>query len=493
MSDYVEHPSDMRDLLKAGDVEILADKLVSRRTFLKLAGVAGAGIALAGGLGGLLAACGEGEATTTSAAATTTTAAATTTTAAVTTTTGAATTTTAATATGLNQWWAADEFAGKGIAWKHGLNTAVTGPAASIGTSQTDGMKVAIKMIQDAGGPTFELAISDHKGGDSQASLNGVRRLIEQEQIKSLTSTWANTTEVLAPLIKDNSILTLWSGGAQDTGVNIPWLYQTMAIYGSGGLGGLQYLKDKVVPNAMKLSIIQTTDAGTKEAKTTLPEGWTQKIAPGGEVVTNEFIDPGTTDVSATISRVKAAGPDVIFMGSYGNTEGFLIKGLRLAGVKAPIVVVDFGVDIVPQTAGEFLDQDIYYACDAFEVNNPNPLTQVYVEGYRAMFNRDPEYFGANIFESALILWTCIRRVLETGATDITPEALVNALTSPSPTHWSVYGGTATEPGTITFADNHSCVKPLGLYKIKYELGGGVGPKLAILTSDSTEYTLVEA
>jgi len=68
-------------------------RVVSRREFLKVAGIAGAGVTLAGGLGGLLAACGEAEETTTTAGATTTTGAATTTTAGATTTTAGATTT----------------------------------------------------------------------------------------------------------------------------------------------------------------------------------------------------------------------------------------------------------------------------------------------------------------------------------------------------------------------------------------------------------------
>lgn len=49
------------------------NKEVSRREFLKLAGIAGATVGAAGGLGGLLAACGDGEATTTTAAPTTAT------------------------------------------------------------------------------------------------------------------------------------------------------------------------------------------------------------------------------------------------------------------------------------------------------------------------------------------------------------------------------------------------------------------------------------
>ena len=58
--------------------EEMFEKTVSRRAFLKIAGVAGASIGVAGGLGGVLAACGgtDKSTTTTAAAATTTTGAA---------------------------------------------------------------------------------------------------------------------------------------------------------------------------------------------------------------------------------------------------------------------------------------------------------------------------------------------------------------------------------------------------------------------------------
>jgi branched-chain amino acid transport system substrate-binding protein len=58
-----------------GSTSIPDAKALSRRDFLRIAGVSGAAIGLAGGLGGVLAACGQEETTTTGAAATTTTAA----------------------------------------------------------------------------------------------------------------------------------------------------------------------------------------------------------------------------------------------------------------------------------------------------------------------------------------------------------------------------------------------------------------------------------
>ncbi len=90
-------------------------RAVSRREFLKIAGAAGAAVGLGAGLGGLLAGCGEEEATTTTAGATTTTAAATTTTAGATTTT------------------AGEPAAGREI--KIGFVAPLTGPLASFGVA----------------------------------------------------------------------------------------------------------------------------------------------------------------------------------------------------------------------------------------------------------------------------------------------------------------------------------------------------------------------
>jgi branched-chain amino acid transport system substrate-binding protein len=95
----------------------LTKKTVSRRSFLKMAGVAGAAVGASAGLGGLLAACGgTEESTTTTAGATTTTA-------------GAATTTTAAAGTTTS----ASTSAEMGAEIKLGFVTPLTGPLASFG------------------------------------------------------------------------------------------------------------------------------------------------------------------------------------------------------------------------------------------------------------------------------------------------------------------------------------------------------------------------
>jgi branched-chain amino acid transport system substrate-binding protein len=98
----------------------MPDNTYSRREFLKRAGVAGAALGAAGGLGGLIAACGGTESTTTTAAAATTTTAA-----------AGSTTTTAAGETTTSVSTAAE--AGRAI--KVGFVSPITGKLATFGTA----------------------------------------------------------------------------------------------------------------------------------------------------------------------------------------------------------------------------------------------------------------------------------------------------------------------------------------------------------------------
>jgi ABC-type branched-subunit amino acid transport system substrate-binding protein len=239
----------------------------------------------------------------------------------------------------------------------------------------------------------------------------------------------------------------------------------------------------KTYPNAKKLALIGASDAGTDAVDKVAPQVWPQ-VASGGTIVASEKVDPGTTNFQAIAARVKAANPDVIWTSVYGQTQGFCIKSVRLAGITAPMMHIDFDVTAVPQTAGTTLDQDNFYANDAYVPGNPNPFNKIFAQQHKAMFNAAPEYFSANTYESMMVLWTCIRRVLASGTTNITGDALQKAMLDPSPDHYSVYGGSADKPGTMTFQANHTVNKPMGVFKITQQ---GVGEQLATIYGDSTK------
>jgi len=155
-------------------------KSVSRREFLKIAGIAGATVGVGAGLGGLISACGGGTTTTTA-------------TAGVTTTAGGSTTTAAASTTTVS---AAPE-AGREI--KLGLVTAKTGPLALFG--QADDWWVGFAMAAQGDGFVC---------GDGKLHKFAVSVVDTQSDSN-------RAAQVAGDLVSNGKVDMLLSGGGPDT------------------------------------------------------------------------------------------------------------------------------------------------------------------------------------------------------------------------------------------------------------------------------------
>ncbi len=153
---------------------------ISRREFLKLAGVAGAAIGLGGGFAGFVAACGSDTTTTTAAGATTTTAAGPTTTVA----TGADTT-----------------------PWIVGAVADVTGPLATIGVDLKDGFDLEIEKLNAAGGVKGHpiQVIWEDSAADPQKSTAAFTKLTSEDKVPFLTGPAASTTDAQAMVVAERA------------------------------------------------------------------------------------------------------------------------------------------------------------------------------------------------------------------------------------------------------------------------------------------------
>ncbi len=161
----------------------MEDKRVSRRDFLKIAGATGATIGLGAGLGGVLAACGGTEETTTSV-----TAQATTTTAAATSTTAAPETTTSV---------SAGPEAGREI--KLGLVSPSTGPLALFAKADDWWVDFAMKAIPDG-----------IIGGDGKKHMISIKRADSQSDTN-------RASQVAGDLINNDKVDLMMASGSPDT------------------------------------------------------------------------------------------------------------------------------------------------------------------------------------------------------------------------------------------------------------------------------------
>ena len=351
---------------------------------------------------------------------------------------------------------------GSGVTLSAGMLLAMTGQGSFFGKVMSQGAKLAAAQIKAADGISYDIHIADHKSGDVPSALTGTRQLVTQNNIKVLQTSYGAPSEAIAPLIAQNKLLAFNGGGSSPGQVGKPFLWQTRMIFGDDPCpGGLAWIA-KNYPEAKKLAIVGTQENGVAGAKTIGPAVWKQLT--GGSVVANEQHDVGATDFRSMIARIKSAGPDAILTFSFGDDVGYLVKQLREANVKVPIMGIEFTAQAA-KVAG--VSYDTYnFATDFYDPKNPNPWNKIFVTGHKTMFGEDPEYYGANYYEQVFFVWELVRRVLTKGGDGTDTTALQAALEA-NPKFKSLYGGDASAPGEVAFnPSDHTISKPMGVFKV---------------------------
>jgi branched-chain amino acid transport system substrate-binding protein len=282
-------------------------KNVSRRDFLKVAGIAGATIGAGAGLGGIVAACGSGGTTTTTAAAATTTTAA-----AATTMTAAAETTTSA---------SAGPEAGREI--KIGYVAPITGNLAIFGVADQycyDRAKAALADGLVCGDGKKHPVTIDMQDGQSDANRAAqvAGDLINNSKVDILVaaSTGTNVTPV-ADQAEANKVPCLstdcpWQNYIIPRGGDLKtvWKYTYNAFWGTEDLlATFEDMWSQVTTNK-KVAVLLPNDA--------LGIPWMEAFKPaipaaGWDATFSDLYTVGTEDFSSVIGTYKKVGAEIMF------------------------------------------------------------------------------------------------------------------------------------------------------------------------------------
>ncbi len=274
---------------------------LSRREFLKIAGVAGAAVGMGAGLGGLLAACGEEEETTT------TTAGATTTTAGATTTTAGATTTSVS----------AEPEVGREI--KLGFVAPLTGPLASFGVPDTycvDRWKEAIgegMVLGDGMKHPISITIQDSQSDSNRAAQvagdlinnTGIDLMMVASTPDTVKPTVDQCEANSTPCVSTDCPWQTYLGDAFSTGYK--WSYHVF-------FGGEDWMEVNVkcydqISTSKTVGYMLPNDADGNYYREVYP-GFLEKN--GYKPVDGGAYQNGTEDYSSIISLFKSEGVEIV-------------------------------------------------------------------------------------------------------------------------------------------------------------------------------------
>lgn len=116
--------------------------------------------------------------------------------------------------------------------------------------------------------------------------------------------------------------------------------------------------------------------------------------ADGGEILLEDTYTNGDNNFSAQLSRLQALGkkPDVIFVSSYGQDIGMIIRALREVGYDAPVLGGDAYDDpAMHQTLGEKFGNNVYFVTHTWMGAGADPEMEKFIELYTQMHGKAPD------------------------------------------------------------------------------------------------------
>lgn len=318
----------------------------------------------------------------------------------------------------------AAEAAGEPI--KIGGLYSVTGGMSSIDAPGLNGMQLAAKEINEAGGvlgrPIEIISIDGQT--DQTAVTNAVSEMINVHEVVAIGGLNDSTFALAAgPIAQEAGIPFVTAGATLPTLPEQIGDYFFMTPFGDDAqaFAIADYAIDDLGATTAWMLVDQAYDFTTALASF-FEQRFTER---GGEIVLEDTYQSGDTDFSAQIARLQAldSQPDVLFVSAIPNEAGITTRQIREAGLTQPIISGDgFDTPLIAEVAGEDAD-DVYYSTHA-ALDNPDPKVQNFVTAYEEEYGNPPENaFAALGYDMMNLIADAIER-----AGSAEPEAIRDAL-----------------------------------------------------------------
>jgi branched-chain amino acid transport system substrate-binding protein len=139
-------------------------------------------------------------------------------------------------------------------------------------------------------------------------------------------------------------------------------------------------------------------------------------------VVAYETYTTGDKDFSAQLTKIKEAGPEVIFLPNYYSEVPLQIQQAHRLGIEVPFLGSDsWGSTELITLCGA--DCDGYYFSTHYAADAATPVATKFIADYQAKYGSTPDDVAALTFDSFGLLW----QALQTAGT-VDREAVRNAM-----------------------------------------------------------------
>jgi branched-chain amino acid transport system substrate-binding protein len=302
---------------------------------------------------------------------------------------------------------------------KIGANLEMTGGSASFGASATNAAKLAINEYNTKGGfkgKKVELVIADNKS-EAAESASAMQKLVQDKVVAVIAPIASSSVIAGAQINQDSKVLAI-SPTASNPKVTVdekgkvrPYLFRASFIDPFQGSVMAAFATKSLKAKTAAIYIDNSSDYAKGLAKYFEEEF----VKAGGQIVIKEAYLQKDTDFKATLTKIKATNPEVIFVPGYYQEVGLIIKQSRDLGMKMPVLGGD-GWDSVQLTniaGAENLENTFF--CNHYSAEDKSPKVTSFVEAYQKAYGQVPDSFAALAYDAT---WMIIKAMERADSTD---------------------------------------------------------------------------
>ena len=288
---------------------------------------------------------------------------------------------------------------------KIGFLGPLSGGDAQQGLSARNGFQLAVDQANKANLPfKIEPVILDD-GANPQTGVAAALKLTNDSDVVAATGHW-NSSVALATIpvfSRANIPFVVWGAiSPKITERNNPMVTRVVPTLTNTNEPLAKWAATDV---GKKIAIVSdTSDYGLANVKS-FDKFYT---ADGGKVVATETAPVGTTDFRATLTKIKAAGPDAIYFGGVVTEAGLVRQQMVELGMKQPMIGVDGFYD--PEflkIAGPAADGTVSGIVK--EDGNPK-LTQLKADYDAAKFAEPMSTYTKNAYDATNIIIAALKQ-----------------------------------------------------------------------------------
>jgi len=307
-----------------------------------------------------------------------------------------------------------------------GEYASLTGGTADFGKSSHEGLMLAVKEINAAGGVKLgggrmpiHIITEDDKSDQTEA-INAVQKLISRDKVVAIIGEVASSRSMAGAQVCQKEKIPMLSPASTNpdvtkTGDYIFRICFTDAFQGPVLATFAQKQEWKRV--AVITDIAQDYSKGLSGA-------FKQKFyADGGEIVAEENYKTDDPDFRAQLLKLKAANPDAVFLPGYYTEVGLILKQAREMDFDVPFFGGDGWDSSATLALPENIIKDCYFA-NHYSADDQREHVQAFVKKYEAEYNRTPDAMAILGYDAGRVMADAIER-----AGKVDPKAICNALT----------------------------------------------------------------